>query len=374
MDQNYFCNQPWKYRVINISQEWFKFCCVGPSFPAASLSNIDEHPILLKVKENFLNNTPPKECAYCFNLEKAGSSSYRTVIADTEVKNLTEGLVVIEINLENTCNLRCSMCDPKYSSRWKNNKIEVVENDTAIKNVEHTINLIKNNASTLMRIIISGGEPSIIPNFYRLINSISKHLPGNAWIYINTNGMFNERLGSKFILTIQELSKTHNVLLYWSCDGFGDVGEFLRDGLEYETFKSNMRMMMSETKAHHTLQITTTHMNLRSQIDLIEDLHNTVGKIAIKKLFTVIGKEFMHPKILGHKIKEIVSEDDLERLTNLAPEYSVAYVDLIKKISRSKPDNQLILFSNLWFEQYAKSIKKEIPATLKEQFSKIGKI
>jgi organic radical activating enzyme len=369
MDQNYFCNQPWKYRVINISQEWYKFCCVSPSFPISSIDKVETHPILLNVKKSLLENTPPKECSYCFNLEKDGSSSYRTVVAETDKTKLQAGLAVIEINLENTCNLRCSMCDPKYSSRWKNNIIEIVENETALKNVNHTIDLIKQNSSTLMRVIISGGEPSIIPNFYRLIDSIATSLPKTAWIYINTNGMFNERLGGKFLSTIQELSKTHNVLLYWSCDGFAEVGEFLRDGLEYEKFKSNMRMMMSETTAHHTLQITTTHMNLHSQIDLIEDLYNTVGKVSVKKLFTVIGKEFMHPKILGNRIKKIVTEEDISRIALLAPEYAIAYTDLIEKVSNQDPDQKLIQFSNTWFEHYAKSIKREIPTKLKYQFN-----
>ncbi len=377
---NKFCNQPWKYRVINISQDWYKFCCVSPEIKVESISTIENNSILKSVKNELLANIAPKECSYCFNLENAGVKSYRDIVADKDPLKITQGLAVIEINLENTCNLRCAMCGSRYSSRWESKNIAVADSTKLLENVEHTIDLIKQNKDTLQRIIISGGEPSIIPNFYRLIQNIKENLPTTAWIYINTNGMFNERLGGRFLDTIKELSKTHNVLIYWSCDGKGSVGEFLRDGLDYQKFKENLKTLIEETSASHTLQITTTHLNLKSQIDLIQDIFETVKKISVKRLFPVISFEknskqsLMHPNILGNKILKIVSDSDIERLENLCPEYAKEFKSFINGIAKNYSDDDKIKKSYSWFENYAESINKPIPTEIKEHFQLLGAI
>lgn len=375
---NYFCDQPWKYRVINISQEWYKFCCVGPEITIKNISNIEQDTTLLDVKQSLTNNTPPEKCSYCFNLEDSGASSYRQLIGNTDKDKLLPGLAVVEINLENTCNLRCAMCAPKYSSRWTKNTIEVVDKVELLENVEHTINLLKDNSASLQRIIISGGEPSIIPNFYRLIQRIKETLPNNVWIYINTNGMFNERLGEKFLSTIDNLSQTHNVLIYWSCDGAGEVGEFLRDGLDYELFKKNLKFTVNNTKAKHTLQITTSHLNLNSQIDLIDDIFSTVGPLPVKRLYPVISpnknskQALMHPVILGKNILKVVSESKLKMLEQLCPEYAKNYKDFVNKISIQEPQLQEIQKSYAWFSQYAKDIGKDLPNEIVQHFKIIG--
>lgn len=372
MNDNLFCDQPWRFKIVNLSQNWFKFCCVGPEISnGQSLANLESNTFLINVKEELFNNIKTPACNYCWRLEERGSGSFRTIKANTDKTALAPGLAVIEINLENTCQLRCAMCGPKYSSRWKNQKIfEIVDDEKIIENVNHTIKLIHDNKDTLQRIFITGGEPSIIPNFYRIIDTVSKELPSSCWIFINTNGMFNERLGDKFISTIKRLNKTHNIMLYWSCDAYGEVGEFLRDGLDYEHFKSNLKTVMQETSVKNTIQITTTHMNIKSQIDLIEDIRNTVGDIPFKKLFPVTGKDFMHPSIIGNNIKDIVTDSDLNRIQQLDPEYAIEYIKLIKQISLIEPNITLINKSKNWFNEYELSLEKKMPEYLKLQFEK----
>lgn len=377
---NYFCNQPWKYRVVNISQDWYKFCCVSPEIAIVNIKDIESDQTLNNVKQHLLSNVPPKECDACFKVEEQGVNSYRDIVADKNKLNLTNGLAVIEINLENTCNLRCAMCGPRYSSRWESKIIPVVDKSKLLDNLSHTTSLIEKNKNSLQRIIISGGEPSIIPNFYRLIETIKDSVPKNAWIYINTNGMFNERLGNKFLDTISNLSQTHNVLIYWSCDGKGEVGEFLRDGLDYGMFKENLSKLIKETNAKHTLQITTTQLNLKSQIDLIEDIFTSIKPIPVKKLYPVIiptsssKQAYMHPNILGKKILEVISFADLKRLRDLDPEYAIGFEELIRGIAAREPETDKIKESAKWFETYAKSINKLIPDEIIEHFQKIGAI
>lgn len=375
---NTFCNQPWKYRVINISQDWYKFCCVSPEIKINNLSTIESDNTLNNVKNLLLANEKPAECNVCFNLEKNGVKSYRDIVADKNKDNLTPGLAVIEINLENTCNLRCAMCGPRYSSRWESKSIPIVSSNNLLDNLNHTIKTIEENKQSLQRIIISGGEPSIIPNFYRLAEVIKKSVPRNAWIYVNTNGMFNERLGNKFLDTIKNLSQTHNVLIYWSCDGKGEVGEFLRDGLDYAKFKENLKKLVEETTAYHTLQITTTHLNLKSQIELIEDVFTSIKPIPVKKLYPVIvptgsvKQGYMHPNILGKTILKAVTFEDLKKLRSFVPDYANEFEELIKGISMKEPQIDKIKESFQWFKEYAISIEKEMPTELVLHFQKLG--
>ena len=377
--ENNFCNQPFEWRAVNLDQEWFKFCCVSPTYPI-TFDKLNSNPVLNNVKKNLWKNNQPKECSYCFDLERAGSTSYRTTVGRQDRDNFTNGLGVLEINLENTCNLRCAMCGPKFSSRWESLKIlgdtrtipiKITSRDRLLENLDHVIELIATHQKTLNRIFISGGEPSMIPNFYRLIDSIIEDLPTKVSVVINTNGMFNDRLGEKFISTIGKISQTHNVMLYWSCDGFGEVGEFLRNGLNYLEFKENLQRMQRETTAHHTIQITTTHMNLTSQIDMIEDIYRTMGPVPLKKLFAVIG-DFMHPAILGNRILNVVTDNHLKRLQEIAPEYSIEYTKLVNQISKQQPNQNSINKCVDWFIEYAQATETVIPKNLQDHFNLIS--
>lgn len=365
-DDSNFCSIPWGHRIVNLTQPWYKFCCVSQMIPVENISHIESSPQLSRVKQQLLQNTQPSECSTCFNAEKTGSPSFRKVSNYTDIKKIPNGIQALEINLENTCNLRCLSCGPTYSSRWG----EGTHTDELLdSNLKALLELIELNKHSIQRVVISGGEPSIIPNFYRIIDCVKNSLPNYVEIFINTNGMFNERLGNKFVETIKELSKTHVTHCYWSCDGYGELGEFLRDGLNYEHFKNNIKKIIRETSANHKLQITTSNLNLTSQIDLIEDIFS-IKVMPVKVFYLVHNKNFMLPSILGSYISNIVTNIDIEKMKDVAPEYySSAYTELVRNTSKLTPNLPAINFLRSKLKDYSLLTKKSIPEETQQMLS-----
>ena len=46
-----FCALPWLHRIINLSQPWYKFCCVSPNMPIDSIAAIADDRDFQQVKE-----------------------------------------------------------------------------------------------------------------------------------------------------------------------------------------------------------------------------------------------------------------------------------------------------------------------------------
>ena len=112
-------------------------------------------------------------------------------------------------------------------------------------------------------------------------------------------------------------------------------------------------------------------MNLTSQIDMIEDIYRTMGPVPLKKLFAVIG-DFMHPAILGNRILNVVTDNHLKRLQEIAPEYSIEYTKLVNQISKQQPNQNSINKCVDWFIEYAQATETVIPKNLQDHFNLIS--
>ena len=58
-----------------------------------------------------MNNEKPKQCEYCWDAEANNIKSHRKT-------NERQGIKQIHIRLNNVCNFKCRMCNPKFSSSW----------------------------------------------------------------------------------------------------------------------------------------------------------------------------------------------------------------------------------------------------------------
>ena len=123
---NIFCPLPFAHTEIS-TDGTYEICCRHPT-PKQHAVNIQQvsfeqwknSDYVKQVKDSFIQNQPHTGCKNCWNLESVGQQSYRQRILKeyTFFKVTTEynGLVNVQINLGNLCNLSCLMCDEKYSS------------------------------------------------------------------------------------------------------------------------------------------------------------------------------------------------------------------------------------------------------------------
>ena len=81
----------------------------------------------------------------------------------------------------------------------------------------------------------------------------------------------------------------------------------------------------------------------------------------------------MHPAILGDRISRVVTQEHLQRLQEIAPEYSIEYTKLVNQISKQHPNQVLIDRCVDWFTDYARATETTVPKLLQDHFDMIHK-
>jgi organic radical activating enzyme len=170
---------------------------------------------------------------------------------------------MLEINIGNTCDMKCIYCNHHYSSQWGTELIkwkEITEErmneefpkapsnfDSAFWNWFNEI-----GRYSLNKIGIIGGEPLITPEFYVLLDNLAKsvadiqHLRDkklSLWIVTNMNAPNNYLL--KFIENLPKISEIFDVNIYVSAESTEARAEYIRFGVNWKKFTNNIHTVLS---------------------------------------------------------------------------------------------------------------------------------
>ena len=237
-------------------------CCksLHPFSMDTDISEINE------VKTALDNGIYHKHCNYCWKLEHNGQKSWRQTgneMPDDAKKN-------VEIYLDNTCDLACVYCTPKYSSSWiqeiasankKNIPIQSFINDDYYDKQKETYNHIPKILSFIEQlgkeaknskplfISMLGGEPLLTSAVKKdvigsIITAFYKHADDNEYlgIQIVTNGNTPDAIIDKTLNKINQLQDKHpqlRVSVNLSTESIGKAAEFIRYGLDWKQFEKN---------------------------------------------------------------------------------------------------------------------------------------
>ena len=82
------------------------------------LEDLWVEPWMQEVREYFRQGKRHPACSKCWNEEDAGRDSKR--IRDNRKFDFKEGdgIKTLELNMGNTCNIKCRTCHPYSSSQW----------------------------------------------------------------------------------------------------------------------------------------------------------------------------------------------------------------------------------------------------------------
>ena len=162
------------------------------------------------VRHEMLNGGRPKECGYCWRLEDANpdifsdrvhfSMQYNpdpTLFSDIVDKRARHDYYPknLEISFSTTCNFKCSYCGPAVSSQWQRDlekngpyKHRLWSLEDMIKDNEMPIDDRDQNPYVdafwqwlpeayphLWSLRITGGEPLLNPNTFRVVDCIRNH-------------------------------------------------------------------------------------------------------------------------------------------------------------------------------------------------------
>ena len=124
-----YCPLPWNHLSV-LGSGRIRLCChddqnipylkeSGRSGFLRELRNPQDrldHLDLIKVQTEIERGEIPPRCHHCFDLEKDGLDSPRLEYLERFARDETNSLRYFDITLDNTCNLKCRMCTPKYSA------------------------------------------------------------------------------------------------------------------------------------------------------------------------------------------------------------------------------------------------------------------
>ena len=223
----------------------------------------------------------PAGCEYCWKIEDMGRDSisdrvYKSKIypdADLQEAYDTDhnedvNLKTLEIAFDRTCQFACTYCNPAFSSTWANNikqqgpytgltsdgrnhfthahdSAEPYKKDETNPYVEAFYKWWETDLhKSLDELRITGGEPMMSPNLWRLLDWIETQgdkMNPKMRIAINSNLGAKQSIIDRFKTKLKGFKNFH---LYTSCEATFKQAEYIRDGLHYGEWHSQVLHMM----------------------------------------------------------------------------------------------------------------------------------
>jgi len=283
----------------------------------------------------------PAGCEYCWKLEDAGASSdriYKTIIYEDQ--DLDEAfntsaeqdidLQTLEIAFDRTCQFACSYCNPAFSSTW----VRDIRRNGGYTNLvsdgrnhfthEHdhsqlyTINDVNPYVEaffkwwetdlhkTLKELRITGGEPLMSGYTWRLIDWFKANRgKSTTRLAINSNLGFEREKLEKLL----EACEGIELDIYTSNESRGRHAEYIRDGLDWNQWSSNLLYLLDGGKLRGLhVMCTVNALCLFSLDDLlwhIASLKKLYGKDAINFTLNILRfPSFQSPLILPVEFRQ----------------------------------------------------------------------
>ena len=361
----------YKRRVIDIKSDSF---CAAKWYNAtiwlgSGQTTSCHHPLphaidieAIKTNPSAIHNTPQKKeqrrqmqvgerpagCDYCWKIEDMSTDAvsdrvYKTVIYNDKdldyAYNLPASedvnLQTLEIAFDRTCQFACSYCNPAFSTSW----VRDIHQNGAYTNLvsdgrnhfthEHNSSqLFKLNEvnpyveaffkwwetdlhKTLKELRITGGEPLMSDNTWRLIDWFKAHKgESKTRLAINSNLGFKREILERLLDSTQGLELD----IYTSNESMGKHAEYIRDGLDWKQWSENLIFLLDSKKLRGLHVMCTINAlclpSLVEFIGCIVNLKHKYGKDSINFSLNILRfPSFQSPLILPLELRKQFAQD-----------------------------------------------------------------
>jgi pyruvate-formate lyase-activating enzyme len=294
----------------------------------------------------------PAGCEYCWKIEDMGEEPefklngdvfisdrvYKTVIY--EDKDLDEAfntrpeqdvnLQTLEIAFDRTCQFACSYCNPAFSSTW----VKDIRRNGGYTNLvsdgrnhfthEHTSSQLytiddvnpyveaffkwweTDLHKTLKELRITGGEPLMSGYTWRLIEWFKDHRgQSKTRLAINSNLGFTQDKLERLLDATQGIELD----LYTSNESIGQHAVYIRDGLDWDQWTSNVSYLLASGKLRGLHVMCTINalclISLPEFLWSIVELKKKYGKDAINFSLNILRfPSFQSPLVLPLEVRK----------------------------------------------------------------------
>lgn len=287
--------------------------CYHPPAHNIPLEELEESPSALhntkykkEQREKMLKGERPKECEFCWALEDQGNLSdrayrskdvYEPGLIEQAIEDENPKPKYLEVNFNQACNLKCSYCSPHLSTEWHK---EVKEHgayklSTGNHNDPRWVDSLGIDNSpnnpyvkafweyfpevypTLKTFRMTGGEPLMDKNTFKVFNYVKKNPQKNLNLSITSNCCPPGNQWQKFIDDLKEITDNNSIdhfMLFCSLDSWGEQAEYIRNGLNFKVLYKNITQYLRESQKHSlTFIITANLLSLPNWLEYIKQIH-----------------------------------------------------------------------------------------------------
>lgn len=231
----FICAAPWK--VLQVSPQGEVHSCYESSevlgnLYESSLQEIWVGEKFQSLRRQMISGEMPSACQKCHQKEAAlEGKSLRTQLnhelgIDEEL-SLTPKLAphYLDIAVSNTCNLKCRICGPYYSSSWMKELGEQTQLKFRAITQEHKEkDIFPLLSSDLKKLVLTGGEPLLDRQNDEILRELQAKNCKDVTLEYNTNATTIR------VETLELWSHFPNVRCNFSLDDIGAQFEYLRKG------------------------------------------------------------------------------------------------------------------------------------------------
>ena len=357
-----FCMAKWMHTTIHLNLGRTHSCHL-PHHHIIPLKEIKKNPSALHnttfkktLRKMMLNGKRPKECQTCWDIEDLPGNQFSDRHfrgQDSWIKPFYEKVIqskwdkdidpsYLEISFSSTCNFKCAYCGPTYSTAWLQEIEKYGKYALTGVNAYQSLKNLKNEnllplqdednpyvdafwkwwptlKKNLMFFRITGGEPLLIPETFKLLKMIDDEPMPKLELSVNSNFGVPEKQFEKFIELSKSIvvnKKVKHFIVHTSIDTYGDQAEYIRNGLDFKLFENYVERYLIELP-ESSLSFTVT-FNALSIVGFKSFLE---WVISLRKRHTLNGRKIYidipHLKYPTFQACTVLTEDYLLRMHDL---------------------------------------------------------
>jgi hypothetical protein len=168
--------------------------------------------------------------------------------------------------------------------------------------------------STLHTFRITGGEPLMSKDTFKVLDYIIENPNPNLELAINSNCVLPDKLFDKFIEKIKIIQDNNCVkkfTLYTSAEAYGAKAEYIRNGMDYEVWLDNChKFLESVPTANFGIMSTYNALSVTSYMEFLKDIlimklkYHNPNRIVILDIPYLDNPKWMSVRILPMSYKE----------------------------------------------------------------------
>jgi MoaA/NifB/PqqE/SkfB family radical SAM enzyme len=227
-----------------------------------TIQEYTDSDFLKGIKQEFLSGSFPQGCIRCVQDEQIGTPSKRQLDYERWTEQYDnwqeeDGYITTSIAFGNTCNLKCVMCSPYSSSRWRQEQKDLYNVD--IKSHEYLndsiVDQLHASMPNVIHIDIPGGEPFLSEPLKQLdFLSRLRERASNVTLHYTTNTqvMPDERW-------LVEWSNFKEIDVQLSIDGVGSHYEYIRYPGNWNILLNNIEQWLQYQQDYNNIRLSVSH-------------------------------------------------------------------------------------------------------------------